>query len=298
MIDIVTNNVRQIGTPREERRVYISENAYKRVKESGLLGIRVNVLMGHTESSGGRYASFIEAAIPVQGIEFEKGLPMWTNSVWSDVYGIIKSQYEEMVIIGWAMDVCGSLMQPTENMESIHREFFGGAHQLLYLVNRDEQEEMVFVNRGGRLNRLAGFFIYYKMRKMDLERDNDLHIKMHRVDRNENRQAEEEKSTIENIEYRKNHEDNKIEVDIPVEMTANRGKYRELMETKSADKEKGGWFSVVLVAAVAAVVVLIGIEFKSQIKESLGDNAVPAVEMNADEPENSEFIPVEKISGE
>lgn len=32
MIDIVTNNVRQIGTPADEGRVYISEKAYKRIK--------------------------------------------------------------------------------------------------------------------------------------------------------------------------------------------------------------------------------------------------------------------------
>ena len=32
MIDIVTNNVKQIGTPADEGRVYISEKAYKRIK--------------------------------------------------------------------------------------------------------------------------------------------------------------------------------------------------------------------------------------------------------------------------
>ena len=32
MIDIVTNNVRQIGTPADEGRVYISEKAYKMIK--------------------------------------------------------------------------------------------------------------------------------------------------------------------------------------------------------------------------------------------------------------------------
>ena len=35
MIDIVTNNVRQIGTPADEGRVYISEKAYKRIKTEG-----------------------------------------------------------------------------------------------------------------------------------------------------------------------------------------------------------------------------------------------------------------------
>ena len=62
MIDIVTNNVKQIGTPADEGRVYISEKAYKRIKTEGFKDKEVFVLMGHTESSGGRYATFVEAA--------------------------------------------------------------------------------------------------------------------------------------------------------------------------------------------------------------------------------------------
>ena len=69
MIDIVTNNVRQIGTPADEGRVYISEKAYKRIKTEGFKDKEVFVLMGHTESSGGRYATFVEAAIAVYDME-------------------------------------------------------------------------------------------------------------------------------------------------------------------------------------------------------------------------------------
>ena len=44
MIDIVTNNVRQIGTPADEGRVYISEKAYKRIKTEGFKDKEVFVL--------------------------------------------------------------------------------------------------------------------------------------------------------------------------------------------------------------------------------------------------------------
>ena len=83
MIDIVTNNVRQIGIPADEGRVYISEKAYKRIKTEGFKDKEVFVLMGHTESSGGRYATFVEAAIAVYDMEFDKNAPLWTNKVWS-----------------------------------------------------------------------------------------------------------------------------------------------------------------------------------------------------------------------
>ena len=97
MIDIVTNNVRQIGTPADEGRVYISEKAYKRIKTEGFKDKEVFVLMGHTESSGGRYATFVEAAIAVYDMEFDKNAPLWTNKVWSRVFAEIKKSYEELI---------------------------------------------------------------------------------------------------------------------------------------------------------------------------------------------------------
>ena len=70
----MTNNVKQIGTPADEGRVYISEKAYKRIKTEGFKDKEVFVLMGHTESSGGRYATFVEAAIAVYDMEFDKSV--------------------------------------------------------------------------------------------------------------------------------------------------------------------------------------------------------------------------------
>ena len=93
MIDIVTNNVRQIGTPADEGRVYISEKAYKMIKGESFRDREVYVLMGHTESSGGRYATFVESAIPVHTIEFERNTPQWTNKVWNEVFQKIKREY-------------------------------------------------------------------------------------------------------------------------------------------------------------------------------------------------------------
>lgn len=46
MIDIVTNNVRQIGTPADEGRVYISEKAYKCIKTEGFKDKEVLYLWG------------------------------------------------------------------------------------------------------------------------------------------------------------------------------------------------------------------------------------------------------------
>ena len=153
MIDIVTNNVRQIGTPADEGRVYISEKAYKRIKTEGFKDKEVFVLMGHTESSGGRYATFVEAAIAVYDMEFDKNAPLWTNKVWSRVFAEIKKSYEELIIVGWAFRQEDFPAEPTPMLENIHREHFGGAHQLMFLLNRTEQEENFFIKKNNHLKK-------------------------------------------------------------------------------------------------------------------------------------------------
>lgn len=163
MIDIVTNNVRQIGTPADEGRVYISEKAYKRIKTEGFKDKEVFVLMGHTESSGGRYATFVEAAIAVYDMEFDKNAPLWTNKVWSRVFAEIKKSYEELIIVGWAFRQENFPAEPTPMLENIHREHFGGAHQLMFLLNRTEQEENFFIKKNNHLKKKTGFFVYYRM---------------------------------------------------------------------------------------------------------------------------------------
>ena len=60
MIDIVTEkntkikNIKQIGTPQEEDRIYLSDYAYRQMHENNFEEKSVYILMGHTENSNGR----------------------------------------------------------------------------------------------------------------------------------------------------------------------------------------------------------------------------------------------------
>ena len=71
MIEIVTEkernlkNLKQIGTPKEENKIYIENFAYAKLKENSYREKRAFVLMGHTERMEGQYATFVEAIIPI-----------------------------------------------------------------------------------------------------------------------------------------------------------------------------------------------------------------------------------------
>ena len=121
-------NLKQIGTPRGENKIYIENLAYNKIREESYKEKSVFVLMGHTERMQGRYASFIEAVIPVREIEFVGNIPKWNSATWSKVFREIKRLYEDMIIVGWAIEIKGMSPKLTPDLERVHREHFGGVH--------------------------------------------------------------------------------------------------------------------------------------------------------------------------
>lgn len=306
MIDIVTNNVRQIGTPADEGRVYISEKAYKRIKTEGFKDKEVFVLMGHTESSGGRYATFVEAAIAVYDMEFDKNAPLWTNKVWSRVFAEIKKSYEELIIVGWAFRQDDFPAEPTPMLENIHREHFGGAHQLMFLLNRTEQEENFFIKKNNHLKKKTGFFVYYRMNEhcdsAESHNKTDSYNKIdcyRNVDSNNKSSCYEDTDTAAESSYSRIHRrasaDDRINVTFPEEfgsISKERGRYRKAMEA-GKEPRKGSFASVVMVAAIAVLIVLIGLKAGAGMSGTLDKKeTLPAMSTEED------LIPVEKISGE
>mgnify|MGYP000009462819 FL=1 len=161
-------NIRQIGNPTEDDKIYIENAAYARIHEEDYAQKRVFIFMGHTECSQGKYATFVEAAIPVRDLEFSQNIPKWDNHAWSDIFREIKRSYENSIIVGWAMDIKGFSPCMTTELEHVHREQFGGAHQVLFLMDSVEGDECFYINKGNCLQQKEGFYIYYsrELRKM------------------------------------------------------------------------------------------------------------------------------------
>jgi LysM repeat protein len=150
-----------MGSPTQENRIYIENAAYARVHEEDYAKQRAFIFMGHTECKEGCYATYVEAAIPVRDLEFSQNVPSWNTHVWSDVFREVKRSYENSIIVGWALDCRGFAPRMTAALEAVHREQFGGAHQVLLLMDTLEGEEYFFQNHGSRLQKKEGFYIYY-----------------------------------------------------------------------------------------------------------------------------------------
>lgn len=190
-------NIRQIGSPDIGDRIYIENKVHEYMHPYDALQEKtVYVLLGRFENLIGRQCVFVEAAICLEEIVFEGECPVWSDDSWAYLYKKLKHAYDNMVIVGWAMDIRGQLPNLTVAIEKLHRTYFGGEHQILYLMDSLEKEDAFYSLKNGYLKRRAGYYIYYAQKQFSLsaimndEREKDTIIQKQTEEKQEYRQEE------------------------------------------------------------------------------------------------------------
>lgn len=313
MIDIVQNternlkNIQQIGSPDEEDKIYIEKRAYDRIHQDEFAEKRVFVLMGHTESADGKYTTFVEAAIPVREIEFYQNVPKWNNHSWSEVFQEIKRIYEDFIIVGWALDIKG--MPPKVNMEleSIHREQFGGVHQVLFLLDSLEKEEFFYINKKNHLRQKSGFYVYYQQTR-EGNVNVELELRNEQAPKNEafsKKEMHTESSTRQGYSQNQNgyHRSNRE--------NENQPRYRDILQQKKEVPRERHSSSYAMAAAIVLLVCIIGVgayrtreqmfglqnAITTMSTQGTGDTETTETESGATESTETGTIPVEKVPG-
>lgn len=155
-------NIKQIGTPDTGDRIYIENSAYQKMHPYGQYAEKmVYVMLGRFDDFAGHTCIFVEDVVKMNEVEFNGKLPQWNDDSWGYLYRKIRPEHENMIIVGWAVDICGQLPSMTAQLERVHQTYFGGTHQILFLMDTLEREEAFFSNRNGYLKRREGFYIYY-----------------------------------------------------------------------------------------------------------------------------------------
>ena len=155
-------NIKQMGTPDIGDRIYIESLAYQKMHPYGQHTEKmVYVMLGRFDDLAGHTCVFVEDVVKMNEVEFNGRLPQWNDDSWGYLYRKIRPEHEEMIIVGWAVDICGQVPSMTAQLERIHQTYFGGTHQILFLMDTLEREEAFFSNRNGYLKRREGFYIYY-----------------------------------------------------------------------------------------------------------------------------------------
>lgn len=157
-------NVRQIGEPEENRKIYIEDYVVtylKRFAKEEALSSRMAILLGSSERMGGIPYLFIKSAVALKELEYSEGGIPFTDEVWAQVYSTIKEYFPMQDILGWFLSVPGYPMELDPGLAKSHVNYFGGVDKVLLVAEPTDGDEDFFAYENGRLTRQKGYYIFY-----------------------------------------------------------------------------------------------------------------------------------------
>lgn len=158
-------NVRQIGEPEENRKIYIEDYVItylKKMAKEAALNSRVAVLLGNSEWMEGIPYLFIKSAVALKNLEdYGDGIP-FTDETWAEVYGVIKEYFSNQDVLGWFLSIPGYPMDLDRDLIKTHINHFGGVDKVLMVAEPGDWEEDFFAYENGRLARQKGYYIFYE----------------------------------------------------------------------------------------------------------------------------------------
>jgi hypothetical protein len=179
-------------------------------------------------------------------------------------------------------------MQPTmtPELERVHREHFGGVHQLLLLMDSLEQEETFYIYKENKLLPKDGFYIYYRAKK---NRKADIAIKELRYE--EIIDLNKEVNDVENMAH--------VEITSPDSVISARGKYRQMLseQKQSMEKESGNGGLAIAIAMLVFIIAVGAYENRDSIFGTSNQISTEAGATEGTETESENTIPVEVVPG-
>lgn len=268
-------NIKQIGAPDIGDRIYIENRAYQTMHPQNVSTEKmVYVLLGSLEKDRERQCIFIKAAITLEEIAFDGDVPVWNDDSWAYLYRKLNHAYDDMVITGWAFDVRGQMPELTVAVEKIHRTYFGGAHQVLYLLDTLQNEDSFYSVKNGVLKKRDGYYIYYEKGQEEPR----ISVSIETEEQEQARTAQEKEETA-------------------AGMAGMTGSYRTYMKQK--EQKKGGLLSYAMSAAMFFVIC--GLGFTAyQNHTKMHDMEAAILQMNHGQVEATETagqVQVENVAG-
>ena len=161
-------NIRQIGNPEKDFRIYMEDYVYTYLHPAQLNGMetkilpRLLILLGEINHFSNRSCAFVSGAIQVEDSECPDILPDLNERTWRKIHREMQQFFENCEIVGWVLDIPGNTLEITEEMEEMHRRNFVSQYQFFFLMDSKEREEAFFTWKSGRLTKKEGYFIYYE----------------------------------------------------------------------------------------------------------------------------------------
>jgi LysM repeat protein len=157
-------NLRQVGTPPANKKIYIEDYVVtylNYIARPGSTEVRGAILVGEKRSTSQGDVIFISGAVDAQNIEFDMNECVFTEEIWTEIYEDIKENFPELSVVGWFLSRMGFSTAINEQIEKLHMDNFPGADKVLYVTDSLESEDAFYMYEKGQLVKQKGYYIYY-----------------------------------------------------------------------------------------------------------------------------------------
>lgn len=161
----VPRNIRQVGQPSSDCKIYVEDYVYsylaKDWKDTESKG-KMAILLGKSNWKDGTFYIFLKSTIVVEDMEISGEYLSLKDEVWGKIYEEMKEYFPGQEVIGWYLSLPGGGLKVTDMIKRIHLTHFGGNDKVLYLADLEEQDNAFFIYRNGRMEKQAGYYIFYE----------------------------------------------------------------------------------------------------------------------------------------
>lgn len=157
-------NIRQIGTPAGNKRIYIEDYVVtylNYIARPGSTHARGAILLGECKHSEVGDIIFISGAVDAQNIEFDMDESEFTQEAWTDIYDQVKEFFPDLSVVGWFLSRMGFSTAINDKIEKMHVDNFPGKNMVLYISDSLESDDAFYMYERGQLVKQRGYFIYY-----------------------------------------------------------------------------------------------------------------------------------------
>ena len=157
-------NIRQIGMPTGNRRIYIEDYVMtylKQLANPNSTFARGAILVGEVQRNGQADVIYVSGALAAQNLELDLEESTFDGETWSFIYQEVKTYFPDLEVVGWFLSRMGFSTAVNDMIVKLHMDNFAGPDKVLYIMDALEGEDAFYLMDAEGLRRQSGYYIYY-----------------------------------------------------------------------------------------------------------------------------------------
>ena len=157
-------NIRQIGSPMGNRRIYIEDYVMtylKQLANPNSTYARGAILVGECKKGKAGEIIFISGALAAQNLELDLEESSFDDQTWEIIYQEVKTYFPELYVVGWFLSRMGFSTEVNDMILKLHADNFPGDDKVLYIMDALDNEDAFYMLDQHYLCRQSGYYIYY-----------------------------------------------------------------------------------------------------------------------------------------